>query len=105
MWQSPGPCFWAPPMNYGKCWGFTVSKTRHAERAFDADSLLTHSLGDSVAGATTAETSHRGDGMEPDRLAQDLIALRLKAFNLIKERSFERRGVVLSSGKKSDYYL
>ena len=43
--------------------------------------------------------------MEPDRLAKDLIALRLKAFNLIKERSFERREVVLSSGKKSNYYL
>jgi orotate phosphoribosyltransferase len=43
--------------------------------------------------------------MEPDRLAKDLIALRLKAFNLVKERSFQRRAVVLSSGKKSDYYL
>src|SRR5947209_17075039 len=43
--------------------------------------------------------------MEPDRLAKDFIAVRLRAFNLIKERSFARRRVVLSSGKESDYYL
>ncbi len=43
--------------------------------------------------------------MEPNRLAEDPIALRRKAFNLIKERSFARRPVVLSSGKKSNYYL
>jgi orotate phosphoribosyltransferase len=43
--------------------------------------------------------------MEPDRLAKDLIALRLDAFNFIKERSFERKRIVLSSGKESDYYL
>jgi len=43
--------------------------------------------------------------MEPDRLAQDLIAVRLRAFRLIQERSFARRKVILSSGKESDYYL
>ena len=43
--------------------------------------------------------------MEPDRVAEDLITLRREAFNLIKDRSFARRKVVLSSGKESDYYL
>src|SRR5581483_12268211 len=43
--------------------------------------------------------------MESDRLPKDLISLRRDAFNFIKERSFERKRVVLSSGKESDYYL
>lgn len=43
--------------------------------------------------------------MEPDRLPKDLLALRVAIFNVIKERSFSRRRVVLSSGKESDYYL
>jgi orotate phosphoribosyltransferase len=43
--------------------------------------------------------------MEPGRLTEDLIALRCRAFELIKQRSFQRRDVVLSSGKRSNYYL
>jgi len=38
-------------------------------------------------------------------LAKDIITLRREVFNLIKDRSFARRDVVLSSGKPSNYYL
>jgi orotate phosphoribosyltransferase len=43
--------------------------------------------------------------MEQVRLAKDVLALRVGAFRLIKERSFRRGKIVLSSGKESDYYL
>lgn len=43
--------------------------------------------------------------MESHRLTQDVIDQRRRAFELIKQRSFQRREVVLSSGKKSNYYL
>jgi len=43
--------------------------------------------------------------MEPSGLPKNLLTLRTKTFNLIKERSFSRGKVVLSSGKESDYYL
>jgi orotate phosphoribosyltransferase len=43
--------------------------------------------------------------MEQVRLANDILARRVRAFRLIKERSFRRGKIVLSSGRESDYYL
>jgi len=43
--------------------------------------------------------------MEPLRFPSGKIALRAKAFSLIKERSFFRQRIVLTSGRESDFYF
>ena len=43
--------------------------------------------------------------MEPLRFPMNKLSTRALAFNLIKERSFQRGDFVLASGKKSKFYL
>ena len=43
--------------------------------------------------------------MRLPRTPHDIIALRNKAFEIIKERSFSRGRFVLASGRESNYYL
>jgi len=48
---------------------------------------------------------HSGVAGGVQAMQANTTELRTRAFNLIKEKSFFRRRVVLASGKESDYYL